>query len=78
MNPDTEAYQAARQHIFVVNHESAFLDVVRMLLQDERYNVTISRRWWAGSATSTIAATPLLISHSCWPRRESKPRRRGC
>lgn len=49
MDPDTEAYQAARQHIFAVNHESAFLDVVRMLLQDERYNVTttnyVPRTW---------------------------------
>jgi CheY-like chemotaxis protein len=32
--------QMQRQHIFVVNGSAAFLDVVRALLQDERYNVT--------------------------------------
>ena len=32
--------QMQRQHIFVVNGSAAFLDVVRELLQDERYNVT--------------------------------------
>src|SRR5215207_5326036 len=32
--------QMQRQHIFVVNGSAAFLDVVRDLLQDERYNVT--------------------------------------
>ena len=29
-----------RQHVFVVNGSAEFLDVVRELLQDERYNVT--------------------------------------
>jgi two-component system, sensor histidine kinase and response regulator len=32
--------QMQRQHIFVVNGSIGFLDVVRELLQDERYNVT--------------------------------------
>jgi len=32
--------QMQRQHIFVVNGSAAFLDVVRELLQDDRYNVT--------------------------------------
>ena len=32
--------QMQRQHIFVVNGSVEFLDVVRELLQDERYNVT--------------------------------------
>src|SRR5215218_11099337 len=32
--------QMQRQHIFVVNGSSEFLDVVRDLLQDEHYNVT--------------------------------------
>jgi CheY-like chemotaxis protein len=32
--------QMQRQYIFVVNGSAAFLDVVRELLQDERYNVT--------------------------------------
>jgi CheY-like chemotaxis protein len=30
----------ARQHIFVVNGSPEFLDIVRELLQEERYNVT--------------------------------------
>jgi CheY-like chemotaxis protein len=29
-----------RGHVFVVNSDPAFLDVVRVLLQSERYNVT--------------------------------------
>src|SRR6187200_27121 len=32
--------QMQRQHVFVVNGSVAFLDLVRELLQDERYNVT--------------------------------------
>lgn len=32
--------QMRRQHVFVVNGSVEFLDVVRELLQDERYNVT--------------------------------------
>ena len=32
--------QMQRQHIFVVNGSTEFLDVVRELLQDESYNVT--------------------------------------
>ena len=35
-----ERNQMGRQHIFVVNSAPAFLDLVRELLQDERYNVT--------------------------------------
>jgi CheY-like chemotaxis protein len=30
----------ARQHVFVVNGSPPFLDIMRELLQDERYNVT--------------------------------------
>jgi len=29
-----------RKHVYVVNGSAAFLDIVRELLQDERYNVT--------------------------------------
>jgi chemosensory pili system protein ChpA (sensor histidine kinase/response regulator) len=32
--------QMGRQHVFVVNGSVEFLDVVRELLQEERYNVT--------------------------------------
>lgn len=31
-----------RKHVFVINGEPAFLDVVRALFQDESYNVTTS------------------------------------
>jgi DNA-binding response OmpR family regulator len=35
-----EKNQMNRQHIFVVNGAPEFLDAVRVLLQEERYNVT--------------------------------------
>ena len=35
-----ETTQMARQHIFAVNGSPDFLDLLRELLQDERYNVT--------------------------------------
>ena len=35
-----ERAQMARKHVFVVNGDPAFLNAVRELLQDERYNVT--------------------------------------
>jgi len=35
-----ECAQQARKHIFAVNDASDFLDIVRELLQEERYNVT--------------------------------------
>src|SRR5215210_5808723 len=39
--PDSaEPEQQARQHIFVVNGSPDFLDLMRVLLQDEHYNVT--------------------------------------
>jgi twitching motility two-component system response regulator PilH len=37
---DDEQAQMGRQHIFVVNGSSDFLDLARELLQEERYNVT--------------------------------------
>jgi DNA-binding response OmpR family regulator len=36
----TERAQRARQHVFLVNGSSAFLDVVRALLEVEDYNIT--------------------------------------
>jgi DNA-binding response OmpR family regulator len=36
----SERRQRGRKHVFVVNGASEFLDVVRMLLEDESYNVT--------------------------------------
>lgn len=35
-----ERTQMARQHVFVVNGAPACLDVMRDILQEERYNVT--------------------------------------
>ncbi len=35
-----EQAQMARQHILMVTHDPALLDVVRVLLQEARYNVT--------------------------------------
>jgi DNA-binding response OmpR family regulator len=35
-----EARQGDRKHVFMVNHDPKFLDVVRELLQDASYNVT--------------------------------------
>lgn len=44
-----EARQGERKHIFLVNHDPKFLDFVRELLQDARYNVTttnyVPRTW---------------------------------
>ena len=40
VSPGAERRQMGRKHVFVVNGSPAFLDVVRELLQDERYNVT--------------------------------------
>ena len=38
---DTDlSQQMARRHVLVVNSDPAFLDVVRVLLQSDRYNVT--------------------------------------
>lgn len=37
---DGERAQMARKHIFAVNGSPEFLDVLRQLLQEERYNVT--------------------------------------
>lgn len=59
MNPtdehsDDEAHQGARQHIFAVNHEPEFLDVLRVLLQDEHYNVTTTN--YVPSTWKQIAA----------------------
>jgi DNA-binding response OmpR family regulator len=46
---DEEARQGARKHIFLVNHDPKFLDLVHDLLQDASYNVTttnyVPRTW---------------------------------
>lgn len=37
---DARRHQNQLQHIFAVNHDPEFLDIVRVLLQGEMYNVT--------------------------------------
>src|SRR6476661_4059550 len=41
-NAETEAAQMRRQHVMVINGAPIFLNLMRDLLQDERYNVTTS------------------------------------
>lgn len=36
----TESTQMSRKHLFAVNGSAGFLDLIRMLFQDERINVT--------------------------------------
>jgi DNA-binding response OmpR family regulator len=49
LSADEEARQGQRKHIFMVNHDPKFLDLVRQLLQDANYNVTttnyVPRTW---------------------------------
>lgn len=47
--------QMARRHVFLVNSDPAFLDVVRVLLQRERYNVT---------STNLVAQTYAMLHAS--------------
>jgi DNA-binding response OmpR family regulator len=49
LSADEEARQGERKHIFMVNHDPKFLDLVRELLQEAHYNVTttnfVPRTW---------------------------------
>jgi CheY-like chemotaxis protein len=48
--PDANHRQSQRKHILAVSHNPEFLDVVRVLLQGETYNVTTTNyvpRTWA-------------------------------
>jgi response regulator RpfG family c-di-GMP phosphodiesterase len=40
MTADPERVQMMRKHIFIVNGDPSFLELLRELFQDERYNVT--------------------------------------
>jgi DNA-binding response OmpR family regulator len=40
MRSSTERHQMSRKHIFIVNGDPVFLDLLRELFQDQRYNVT--------------------------------------
>ena len=65
--PDTtsigrpERAQRARPHIFVVNGTSAFLNLMRDLLQDEDYNVTTTNFVPATFAQIAAARPDVLI-----------------
>jgi DNA-binding response OmpR family regulator len=49
LSADEDARQGERKHVFMVNHDPKFLDLVRELLQDASYNVTttnyVPRTW---------------------------------
>jgi CheY-like chemotaxis protein len=63
--------QADRRHIFAVNHDPDFLDVVRELLQDERYTVSttnfVPRTW-----DQIAALQPSLLLVDLSPRRQEE------
>jgi DNA-binding response OmpR family regulator len=65
-----EARQGDRKHIFAVNHDPEFLDLVRMLLQDETYNVTttnyVPRTW-----DQIAALQPALLLIDLTPRSQA-------
>ena len=53
--------QMARKHVFVINGSPDFLDVIRALLQDERYNVTTTNFVPESFATIAAAQPTMLI-----------------
>lgn len=59
-NGQADQARAGRRHVFAVNNSPEFLDIVRELLQDERYNVTTTN---AGAATfdEIVALHPDLL-----------------
>jgi DNA-binding response OmpR family regulator len=59
VNQDERA-QMACQHIFVVNSSPEFLDLLRELLQDERYNVTTTN-YVPGTFDEIAALKPALL-----------------
>lgn len=68
---DVEAYEQAggratpkqmgRKHVYVVNGSPEFLDIVRHLLQDERYNVTTTNFVPLSFETIEAARPELLV-----------------
>ncbi len=62
-----DVHQMARKHIFVINHDPAFLEVIRLLLQDDHYNVTTTN--YAPRTWDQIAALqPSLLFIDLSPR----------
>jgi DNA-binding response OmpR family regulator len=56
-----EQRQMARRHVFAINGAPAFLDLLRELLQDERYNVTTTNFVPATFAQIAALGPDLLI-----------------
>ena len=52
--------QMARKHVLVLNGSSEFFDIVRQLLEDERYNVTTTN-FLPRSFETIVAAQPSLL-----------------
>ena len=57
--------QMRRRHVFVVNGSVEFLDVVRELLQDERYNVTTTNFFPRTFHQIETAQPSLLVIDLC-------------
>ena len=55
-----EQAQLARKHIFCVNGDPSFLDLLRVLFQDERYNVTTTN-FVHGTFAQIAAAQPDVL-----------------
>lgn len=53
--------QMIRKHVYVVNGSPVFLDIVRQLLQDERYNVTTTNFVPLSFETIEAAQPDMLI-----------------
>jgi CheY-like chemotaxis protein len=58
---DRERHQMSRKHVFCVNGSSTFLEFVRMLLEEESYNVTTTNFVPATFAQIVALAPDLLI-----------------
>lgn len=59
--------QLGRRHIFVINNNPAFLDVLRTLLQEERYNVTTTN-FVPRTFNQIVALCPNLLIVNLTPR----------
>jgi len=55
-----EGAQMRRKHVFAINASPPFLDVIRELLQDERYNVTTTN-FVPGTFAQVAALQPDLL-----------------
>jgi DNA-binding response OmpR family regulator len=60
MMQDDERQRMERKHIFIVNGDPSFLELLRELFQDERYNVTTTN-FVPGTINQIVALNPALI-----------------